>query len=520
MILGDILSRNASLMGSQPAILFEGRELSHRTLFDRVCRLANALLALGVRRQDRIAFLGQNCPEILETFGACAHAGFIAVGVNYRLSGREQIAILNDAAPSVFVFEQQYSQRAAEIIEGLERRPTAICIGDGGSDRIVNYEAAILAASSNFSGVAQEDDLAFLIYTSGTTGKPKGVMLTHHCQLAQAQICNAAYSVRSTDRFLLVMPLYHIGALHMYLAYAWSGATIVLHRSFDPSQILGSLETDHCTATLLAPVMIQSILDQGFVERSRLPDLHTILYSSAPMPLPLLKRSIDYFGPVLTQVYGATEIGIATCLQKESHRTDGSELDRKRLGSAGQPYYCCEVVVRGEEGTPCASMEIGEVTVRSPAIMRGYWNNMIATHEAIRDGWYYTGDMGYLDEDHFLYLVDRKKDMIISGGENIYSREVEEALLTHVAVREVAVFGVPDEKWGETVAALVVCSEDAQKPSATALIEHCRSLIASYKKPSLVIFIDALPRVSSTGKIDKKAMRDPEWLTRQKELQR
>jgi acyl-CoA synthetase (AMP-forming)/AMP-acid ligase II len=514
MILGSILARNAALYAHEPAIIYRDREITHGQLRDRVYRLANALCGLGLRRQERVTFLGQNCPEIIEMYWAVSQCGFIGNGLNYRLSAPEQAQVLNDCRPSVWIFEAQYAERVAEICASLAQVPVLICIGASQAPdtpdtlECLDYETLLAAAGADEPAMhAQQDDTVYLIYTSGTTGKPKGVMHGQAGQYAQAQICNATFSARQEDRFLLVMPLYHIGGLNVYMAYAWCGGSIVLHRGFDASDVYRDLNRYRISAALLAPIMIQTLLEAPEPVRGTPHFLQNIVYSSAPMPVPLLRRAIAHFGPVFTQVYGATENATATVLHRGQHRPEGTPDEARRLASAGQPYFRCEVQPRHADGRACAIGEVGEVTVASPSMMQGYWNNSVATHEALRDGWYYSGDMGYLDADGFLYLVDRKKDMIISGGENIYSREVEEALLSHPAVYEAAVIGVPDPKWGEKVMAFVVCRNGS--PSADELIAHCRTQIASYKKPSAVAFIDALPRVASTNKIDKKALRKP-----------
>jgi acyl-CoA synthetase (AMP-forming)/AMP-acid ligase II len=511
MVLGSILARNAALRGRETAIFFEGRDITHGQLRERVCRLANALLGLGVRRQERISFLGQNCPEILEMYWAVSECGFIGHGLNYRLSAAEQIQILRDCRPTVLIFEPQYARRVAEICAGLEQAPILIVTGNGEGPgaglESLGYETLLAAAAPQQPTLqARPDDTVYLIYTSGTTGKPKGVMHGHAGQYAQAQICSATFRAREEDRFLLVMPLYHIGGLNCYMAYAWCGGAVVLHRGFEPVEVYQSLNRHRISAALLAPIMIQALLETPEPVRSTPHFLQNVVYSSAPMPVPLLRRAIAHFGPVFTQVYGATENATATVLHQHLHRPEGTPEEARRLASAGQPYFRCEVQPRHPDGRACVAGEVGEVTVASPSMMQGYWNNSVATHEALRDGWYYSGDMGYLDEDGFLYLVDRKKDMIISGGENIYSREVEEALLSHPAVYEVAVIGVPDAKWGEAVMAVVVCRGMA--PTGDELILHCREQIASYKKPRAIEFIEALPRVASTNKVDKKRLRE------------
>jgi len=512
VILGDIFERNAAFHGQAPAIHYEDRVVTHSQFLDRGYRLGNALQGLGLRKSDRVLVLAQNCLEYLEVICAVSLTGLASVGLNYRLSAGEQLYILNDSIPAVWIFECQYAERVAEVCRALASVPHLICIGGAPAAGVHDYETLLRQASGARPGLrASEKDTVFLVYTSGTTGPPKGVMHGQLGQIEQAKICSNAFAAHPNDRALLVMPFYHLGVVNIFLGYAWSGAAMVLHRAFDANEVYASLARHRVTAALLAPVMIQVMLDAAEEVRKRPNCLHTIFYSSAPMPVPLLKRAMAQFGPILVQVYGMTESMLGTYMYKHQHKLEGTPHEVKRLSSAGQPYFGCEIVLRRPDGSPSETGEIGEVTIFSPATMQGYWNNTVATLATISDGWCYTGDMGYFDEEKFLFLVDRKKDMIISGGENIYSREVEDALLTHPAVFETAVIGVPDAKWGESVMAFVVCR--GQKPDAQELIAHCRTRIASYKKPSAIEFIDALPRVPSTNKVDKKMLREPYWQT-------
>ena len=509
MILGEIFERNAALFSDQTAIYFKDNTVTHSELLTRAYRLGNALLSFGLRRQDRVAILAQNCVETLELIVAAGLSGITCVGLNYRLSAREQVHILQDSLPSVWIFEAQYAERVQEICASLTTLPVLICIGAPSgalSHDHKNYELLLDQAQATRPAlIAREQDTIFLVYTSGTTGQPKGVMHSHRTQLEQTKSCSNIFAANPQDCALLVMPFYHLGAISIYLSYAWAGAAVAVHRAFDASNVLTALTQHPITAAHLAPIMIQTLLDAPKEQLNQPNSLHTVIYSSAPMPVPLLKRAIQQFGQIFMQVYGMTESMLGTCLYKHQHTLEGTPRAIKRLASAGQPYFGCQIVLRKEDGSPCSTNEVGEITILSDATMQGYWNNSIATHQTLRDGWCYTGDMGYFDENNFLFLVDRKKDMIISGGENIYSREVEEALLTHTAVFETAVVGVPDEKWGESVMAFVVCR--GARPTPLELVEHCRSQIASYKKPKYLAFIDALPRVASTNKVDKKTLR-------------
>jgi acyl-CoA synthetase (AMP-forming)/AMP-acid ligase II len=498
MILGRYVERNARCFPQHPAVFFEGRVLTHLEFAKRVRRLASALAARGIGPGERIAVLSQNCPEYLEAFGAADTAGYILCGINYRLAVPEQALILADCEPAVLLYEPQYADRVAKL-----KNEKMLCIPWG-----AQYEALLAGApESEPAYKPKPTDTCYLVYTSGTTGKPKGVMHSQQSMLEMTRGISSAHSAQQCDRMLIVMPFYHIGGRIEQLAYHWVGATILLHRAFDPAAVLENLQ--NATSAHLAPVMIQTMLDLG-VKGYDFSSLHSVCYASSPMSVAQLKRAIGEFGNIFLQVYGMTEHGLGSILYKHAHKLDGNETDIRRLASAGQPFPEVDARVVRPDGSDCAVGEIGEVWLRSASVMQGYWRNPEATREAIGQGWFKTGDVGYFDDEAYLFIADRKKDMICSGGENIYSREVEEALAAHPAVAEVAVIGVPDPKWGEAVKAFV-----ALKPAASAteedLVEHCRTLIASYKKPRSIEFMKALPRTNSTNKIDKKALREPYW---------
>ena len=510
MILGAVIERNARCFRNHPAVLFEGRTLTHGQFLTRVIQLINVLTQLGCHRQGRIAVLSRNCPEYLEVYGAAALGGFVGLGLNYRLSAPEQVGILADAQPAVFIFESEYAQRVHELRPHLPPDVHFICF-DSAACNALDYEALLAAAPAAEPACrALEDDTFLLIYTSGTTGVPKGVMLGNEGQLEQARTQALAHAAVQTDRMLIVMPFYHIGGPTELLTYLVAGATIVLHRTFDAASVLQSIAALQVTSAHLAPTMITMMLEVQEKTPFDLASLHTVCYASAPMSVALSLRARAVFGPIFMQIYGMTEAGLGSSLLKHQHLLEGTKAETKRLASAGQAYLGTELKIFADDGREGTAGNIGEVCMRSKSVMQGYWRKPEATAEALRDGYLHTGDMGYLDEDNFLFIVDRKKDMIISGGENIYSREVEEALLMHPAVSEVAVVGAPDEKWGESVAAVVVLKPGATV-NAEALSAHCRSLIAAYKRPKIVKFIEVMPRIASTNKIDKRALRAPFW---------
>jgi len=503
--LGDILRNNAYKFPNETAYVFGDQRVSFGAHHARAARLSSGLYQLGLRRQDRVSILAQNSLEYMETYAACALTGFIAATVNFRLAPPEMAYILADASPRILVFEAQYAATIEQIKPGLATIETYICIGGPKPDWALDYEAVL--ASGAAEGAPDRplpDEIMHLIYTSGTTGRPKGVMRSHRGDIAVAQLMATELGLIVSDRLQLIMPMFHVGARFLQLGAHLRGATVVLHRDFKPPEIVETMVTEKITMTHMAPTMVQAVLAVPGIEAADLSALHTICYSAAPMPVPLLRRGLQLLGPVFLQLYGMTEGG-GTTLHKRQHLPDGSPDDVKRLGSIGQAAPNVDVKIVDDEGRELPSGQPGEILTRTASHMVGYWNNSAATIAALRGGWYHTGDLGYLDHEGFLYLVDRKKDMIISGGENIYSREVEEALATHPAVHDVAVIGVKDDYWGETVRAIAVLTP-GQIVSEDVLIEHCRSQIASYKKPKSVVFVEDLPRLPS-GKINKVILR-------------
>lgn len=517
MNLGDIAERNAALWPHHPALLYEGRSISHRDFAAMVRRAANALVARGLKPHDRVAILGKNSPEYLALYVAAGTVGFTAVGINYRLSAPEQADILRDCAPQFFVFETEYAERAGELRAALGAEVPALCIGPG-PDWATPWEAALAAVPDTAPPLrGQSGDAMLMVYTSGTTGEPKGVLLSNEGMVETGREYALAQGAKPTDRMLIVMPFYHIGGTAQLLAYMVVGATVVLHRQFETEQILDSIERHGVTAAHFAPTMIQMMLDVQERQPRQVATLQTVCYASAPMSVALSQRARAAFGEIFVQIYGMTEQGIGTILHKHQHFATGTEEQVGRLASAGQAFLNTEIRIVRDDGSECAPGESGEICTRSKALMLGYWRKPEATREAIGDGWMRTGDVGYLDHEQYLFVQDRKKDMVISGGENIYSREVEEALLMHPAVLEAAVIGVPDPKWGETVKAFVAF-HPGQSATAEALVAHCRARIAGYKCPRSLEVLAALPRIASTNKVDKKTLRAPYWAERSRQV--
>ncbi|EEA01851.1 AMP-dependent synthetase and ligase [Burkholderia sp. H160] len=501
----DDLETNARWYANDPAYVHDGRRITHGELLKRAKRLGSALYQAGARHQDRIGVLSMNSIEFGEVMAATQWSGYILATVNFRLAPSEIAYVIQDGAPKILIFEAQYLPVIEKLRAELTSVETYVCIG-GDSPWALNYETFVASGTPDGPPMrAREEDIWCLIYTSGTTGRPKGCVWGHREMRQLVQVDTWLCDMQHPDRTLIVMPMFHLGGLVISLSQHVRGGCAYLYRQFDPVAMMQAIERDGLTILLLAPTMVQMLLEAPGIEHADLSNVRTIVYSAAPMPSPVLKKAIELFdGCNFVNLFGQTEICMF-CLSPMQHRPDGTPREQKWLTSVGKPYPNLQARILDDDGNECPPNVAGEIVARSGAMFRGYWNNSVATLETLRDGWCHTGDMGRIDEDGFLFLVDRKKDMIITGGENVYSREVEEAVLQHPAIAECAVIGLPDPKWGENVCAVVTLRNNLSVTEAE-IIEHTRALIASYKKPKTVIVADALPKLV-TGKVNKVELR-------------
>jgi long-chain acyl-CoA synthetase len=503
--LGDIPRRNARRFPSKTGLVVGDVRLTWPEVNARVNRLAHAVLERGVEKGDRVAVLAQNDHRYLEIYWGLAKAGVIAVPLNYRLVERELAQLLDHSQACALICGPGYEDMSGKLLDGVSSLEWLLSFGDG-RDFATDYEEFIQSGSVDEPDVVVDDDDPFAImYTSGTTGLPKGAVVTHGN--LENNVYNQAFADKadSDDINLTATPLYHMGALFMATTYTYLGCTNIIVETFDPSEVQRAIERERATVCLLIPTMLNMVLNDQEFGSHDLSSLRLIFYGGSIMPVPVLRRAMETIGCSFTQGYGLTETIEATFLTMSDHVLDGVAEHERRLASAGREAPNAEVRIVDDDDRDLPTDEIGEVLIRSRSVIPGYWRSPEETAATIRDGWFYTGDVGFRDADGYLYIVDRKKDVIISGGTNIYPKDVEEVLYGHSAVAEAAVIGVPDETWGESVKAVVVRRE-GHEVTAEELIQYCKDRIASYKKPRLVEFVDALPK-NPSGKILKRELR-------------
>jgi acyl-CoA synthetase (AMP-forming)/AMP-acid ligase II len=494
-----VLAHHASRRPHQALAVFEGQATTYAQMAERVAATAGGLAERGVARGDVVALLSFNCPEMLETIFAANHLGAIAMPINWRLAAPEVRYILDHSGARAIVCDEALLELADEAIKGIDSPLVQASTGAAGRDGWTSLSE--LRASNPVAPVAAAaGDVHRLMYTSGTTGRPKGVMLTH-ANLAWKNLAHLVeFGFTSDDLGLACGPLYHVGALDLTTtSLIAAGGTVVIHRTFDAAAVVDELERSRVTTVWLAPAMVNAIMALPDVEQRDLSSVRVIINGGEKMPIPLIERIQRTFPSAwFADAYGLTEtVSGDTFLDRESLVT--------KLGSVGRPCLHLELDLWDEQGRSVAAGEQGEIVLRGPKVFTGYWRDEEATAKAFAGGWFHTGDIGVRDEDGYLFIVDRLKDMIVSGGENIASSEVERVLYEHDAVLEVAVVGRPDERWGEVPVAFVVLRDGAEA-SADELIERCQAELARFKVPKAVTFIDALPR-NPSGKVLKRELR-------------
>ena len=511
---GDLVRVNAEVLGRQTAVIFGDVRLSWREFNARVNRCANALRKLGIQRGDRVALFARNSHQWVEALFGLNKLGALAVTVNYRLAAPEVEYIIANAGACAIVCGAPEAETARTVAHQVKEISWRIGINDATGTGIESYEALI--ADAEESELSHErpfafDEPALLLYTSGTTGFPKGAVYTHGSLLVGMYVHAYAIGSHRTHRVMLPSPLYSAAGIAGIYCAVIAGSQLALI-NFDAQLALQTLAHERITFTNFVPTTIQMLLARKDFDSYDLSSLEVLLYGGSPIPEPVLRDAMKRLPNCgFRQTFAATETGCSgTVLEPREHRAalDDASL-RHRLLSCGRPQLAVEVDIFDTDGSPLPPDEIGEIGVRTEANMRGYWNNPEATAQAMRNGWVFTGDMARKDEDGYIYLVDRKNDLIVTGALNVYPSEVERVIQTHPAVYECVVIGVPSEQWGEAVKAIVVLRE-GMALTESELIAYCEGKIAGFKKPKSVNFVDKLPR-NLTGKVLRRELREVYW---------
>jgi long-chain acyl-CoA synthetase len=503
--IADIVRVHARLRPDAVALVVDDRSISFAELDARSSQAAQAFRTAGVGFGDRVAYVEKNGAEFFEVVCGLAKLGAVGVPVNWRLAPPEMLHVIDDAQARIVVVGSEFFGHLEAVEDRLTTVSTIVAIG--AHDRWPAYEAWLAGHPAEDPGVTTgPDDIAFLMYTSGTTGLPKGVMLTNGNYLCKATGIAQQWRFTADSVSLAVMPMFHMAGSGWVLVGLYEGATTVVLRDVDPSAILDSIVRHRITNLLLVPAVIQMVLGTPEVENADFSSVRAIVYGASPITDDVLVRGLERFKCEFLQVYGLTET-TGSVTQLDEHDPLGRP---QLLRSCGKPYPWVELRIVDDDGREVLVGTVGEVWTRSAQNMLGYWNNPGATAATVTDdGWLKTGDAGYIDSDGYVYLHDRKKDMIVSGGENVYPIEVENVLMTHPTVEDVAIIGVPDERWGEAVKAIVVPAAGTS-PTEAELIAYARERLAGFKLPKSVDFAEVLPR-NPSGKLLKRKLREPHW---------
>jgi long-chain acyl-CoA synthetase len=509
--LAHMIQRAGIYYADKIAVVCEERQATFAEINQRSCQLAGALIDAGVKKGDRVGVLLPNCAEFVESDFALIKGGFVRLAINPRLKPSEYTYMLNDAQASTLIFGSQYADDISTLRAELNTVKHFIQVGGTESEFAVLFEEVMEQADRGdvIVDVADNDPYQIL-YTSGTTGKPKGAVTSFRSRLSTlATVLIDEMKVKPDDALLSVAPLAHGGGTKI-LPHFIRGAKNVLLPKFTLESFCQTIEANKVTTTWMVPTMITMLLEFPDLKKYDLSSLQTIVYAAAPMPEATLRRALDTFGNIFVQVYGLSEApNPVLLLSREDHIAEGTAKQVSRLQSAGREVFGVSVRVVNSDGENIKPGEIGEIIIAGDNIMTGYWKMPEATEQTIQNGWLYTGDMATVDDEGYVFIVDRRKDMIISGGFNVYPREIEEEIYKHPAVLEAAVIGVPDERWGESVKAVVSC-KPGMNVSADELIAFIENQLSGYKKPKSIDFMESLPK-GANGKILKRELKDKFW---------
>ncbi|HEY1372380.1 MAG TPA: long-chain-fatty-acid--CoA ligase [Candidatus Binatia bacterium] len=511
MLLTEILPRAAAEYPEKLAVCCGTVRMNYREVAESVSRLAGALADLGVKRGDRVALLHRNCHRVLETYFAAVHAGAVLVPLNYRLAAGDLAYILDDTECRILIADSGWRELAEDAARRSKSGVRVLWSHVDGEASADTYGTTIAGASAaplrDDSG--REDDPVNIYYTSGTTGHQKGVVLTHRNIYSHALSTIAELGLSDSDVWAHVAPMFHLADAWATWAITWTGGRHVMAGRFDPPSVLKLIDGEHVTVTNLIPTMLNDLVNSPDAASYGYESLRLVMSGGAPIAPRLVQKIIETFGCEYVQTYGLTETSpyLTFSLLKDHLRKLTPEEQFAYRAKTGRAALGVSLRIVDENGSDVArdGRAVGEILARGDRITPGYWKLPEATAEAISQDWFRTGDLATIDGEGYLNIVDRKKDAIITGGELVYTTEIENALYEHPAILEAAVVGIPDERWGEIVKAAVVLKPAAQA-SATEIIEHCRARVAHYKCPRIVEFLDALPRTGS-GKIYKKALK-------------
>jgi acyl-CoA synthetase (AMP-forming)/AMP-acid ligase II len=518
MQITSMLRRAAQTNPNGIATIFGDRQQSWSQMLDRVARLAGALQKLGMKPGDRVALLSLNSDRFIEYYFAVVWGGGAMMPMNIRWTAAECAYALNDAGAEILIVDEAFKGLAAEIEPQVPDLNTLIYCGDAATpDGMLNYEEILLAAEPGIDAGRGGDDLAGVFYTGGTTGFPKGVMLSH-TNFYVGGVSNAhEINMQDGTVYLHAAPMFHIADLIWFSAITFVAGTHVVIPMFTPDGTLAAIEKHRPSQVLLVPVMLQMVLQSDKLAQTDVSSLRQIAYGASPVTEAVLMEAFEKFPNVsFVQAFGQTELSpVATILPTDYHVFEGPKAGKLR--SAGRATRVCEIRIVNEDCDEISRGDVGQIAVKGPITMLGYWNKPDVTAQTIVDGWVLTGDAGYMDDDGFIFLMDRVKDMIVSGGENVYSAEVENALGQHPAVATSAVIGIPSDQWGESVHAIVILHPDATVTTEE-LQAHCHKLIAGYKCPRSVEYRAEPFPLSGANKVLKIELRKPFWENRERQI--
>jgi long-chain acyl-CoA synthetase len=505
LTFGSIMKQNAEKFKDKPAVIFKEKQLTYSELNKRANQIASAFLRLGYKKGDKVSVMMKNHSAYVEIITGLAKIGVIIVPINFRLVGSEIEYIVLNSESRGFITTGEYAEEIEKLLPRLPQLDTVVVVDGSPASSMIDYESFLARGTINEpNSQIDEKDTLYLGYTSGTTGKPKGVVISHRSRVLTGMAAAYEYKIDESDVHIVAGPIYHAAPWIFLMTQLIVGGTLVIQESFNPEQFLADVEQYKATNTFMAPTMFNFLVNLNNETKAKydISSMRVLISAGSPLPTQTKLDVLKFFKDAdLHEFYGSTESAITLNIKPKDIR----RKDR----CVGQPFPLVECMILDENKKPVANGEVGELYIKAPYLLDGYYNNPEANEAFFSDGYFTVGDMALQDEEGYYYIVDRKKDMLISGGVNIYPREIEEVLYTHPGILDVAVIGVPDPVWGESVKAIVVPREGAAL-SEEDVIDFCNGKIASYKKPKSVDFINELPR-NPSGKILKVNLRSKYW---------